>query len=561
MTTGAIALADAERRLTAYLVALWRRSPPLRPWPAEAGAEARPGFDEAVIRLPATLPEIAAYRAALAHIAAHRAFSPRRSAQGLKPLLVAVVSLVEDARVEHLAMRRFPGLRRLWAPFHTAESSPSLIAADLLERLARALFDPDHRDANPWVQTGQALFFAQRDRWDDPDFSLTLGARLAGDLAKTRVQFNTKGHRVDPPYRDDNGGLWRYPDPPQDAQAPDTPLDAARVERIERADSPRRDGPPLPSPDHAPPSGAEPDSATGTPVAQYPEWDHRIGRHRPGFARIVEVAAAPAPLAALPVDEAGLVRRVGALVRAARIGQPERLRRQRDGDGLDLDACIAARAAQRARHTPDPRLYTATHRAPRDVAVLVLLDHSHSTNDGVGDSASTLLDLEKRAVDLLAGVLTEVGDRFALDAFCSNGRAEVRYQRLKPFDTPYDTAARQRLAGLEGRFSTRLGAALRHAGTRLAAQPALRRLLLVVTDGEPSDIDVFDRRHLVEDARKAVAELAGRRIDVVCVALGGDDPAADRPMAHIFGRRNLVPIDRAERLPQALPALYLRLTR
>ena len=153
--------------------------------------------------------------------------------------------------------------------------------------------------------------------------------------------------------------------------------------------------------------------------------------------------------------------------------------------------------------------------------------------------------------------MSGLGDPFAIHAFCSNGREEVRYLRVKDFNEPYDTAAKSRLAGLKGSLSTRIGAALRHAGAELARQLTYRRLLLVVTDGEPSDIDIPDRRYLVEDARKAVANLAHAGIDVFCVGL---DAGGDSYLSRIFGQRNFLVIDRLQRLPEKLPMLYFRLT-
>ena len=102
-----------------------------------------------------------------------------------------------------------------------------------------------------------------------------------------------------------------------------------------------------------------------------------------------------------------------------------------------------------------------------------------------------------------------------------------------------------------------MGAALRHAGNEIAGQLSHRRLILVVTDGEPSDVDVEDRKYLVEDARKAVHELGRQGIDVFCVAL---DSGGDEYLSRIFGRRNAVQIDRVTSLPQQLPMLYFRLT-
>lgn len=549
---GGVALADAERRLKAYVTALWGVDPPLRPLVQDGDPAAmRPRFDADLVQLPAVWPGMDFYRAALAHVGAHRMFSQPRPARGLKPLLTIVVSLVEDARVEHLAMRRLPGLRRLWAPFHRVEPSASLMAADLMERMARALFDPAYRDGNAWVDRGQRLFFERPDRWDDPDFSLMLGGILADDLGKTRVQINARGHRVEPPYRDDNSGLWLYDAPPEPPRDADDPLDAVRLERMEAEQSDRRDGPPQSPPRPAPLAVA--DAAAMRPVARHPEWDHRIGLHRPDFVRVVECLPERRPTPDGPADPR-LTNRVHALVRHAVVARPERWRRQREGDHLDIDACIAAAVARRHGHAPDMRVYRRARRRGRDLSVLLLLDASQSTNDPAGDG--TVLDLERRSADLLAGALAAAGDRFALAGFRSDGREAVQWLPVKRFGDTYDEAARGRLAGLDGRWSTRMGAAIRHAGSLLAGQPTLRRLLLLVTDGEPSDIDCPDPRHLVEDARKAVQEMAGRGIDVVCVALGGD-PGTHH---HIFGRRNVLAVDRVERLPGLLPAVYAKLT-
>ncbi|MBX5454215.1 MAG: VWA domain-containing protein, partial [Acidobacteriia bacterium] len=253
----------------------------------------------------------------------------------------------------------------------------------------------------------------------------------------------------------------------------------------------------------------------------------------------------------------GLVDKLSALIRAAKVSRPERLRRQKEGERLDLDACIAAAVERRQGETPDPRVYMTVTRRGRDLSTLLLLDVSQSTADRLRGAAASVLELEREATVLLAHAMAELGDPFAIRAFCSNGREEVRYYRIKDFATPFGPLAQRRLAGLAAGFSTRIGAAIRHAGHELAACRTHRRLLLVITDGEPSDVDIADRRYLVEDARKAVLSLAHAGIDTFCVGL---DAGGDSYLERIFGRRNVLQIDRIQRLPERLPALYLKLT-
>ena len=248
--------------------------------------------------------------------------------------------------------------------------------------------------------------------------------------------------------------------------------------------------------------------------------------------------------------------RIRRLIKSARVSRPSRLRRQPEGERLDLEASIRAMIDLRAGITPDARVYETSALNHRNLSVLLLLDISESTKDTIRGTSTSVFSIEIAATALVAEAMAGIGDPFAIGAFCSDGREEVRYYRIKDFGAPYGEAAKSRLAGLRGGLSTRMGAALRHAGSELARQQSFRRLLLVVTDGEPSDTDIADRRYLVEDARKAVQALSHEAIDVFCVGL---DSGGDSYLARIFGRRNVIQIDNVTALPQKLPMLYLRL--
>ncbi|MET2831123.1 nitric oxide reductase activation protein NorD [Mesorhizobium shangrilense] len=254
----------------------------------------------------------------------------------------------------------------------------------------------------------------------------------------------------------------------------------------------------------------------------------------------------------------GVANRIARLVKNAKVSRPVRLRGQAQGDRLDLDACILTAIDHRIGVRPDPRVYETRIMRARDLSVLALLDISESTHDRIKDTTSTVIQVERAAVALLSEAIADLGDPFAVHAFCSNGREEVRTYCVKDFRQPYDDAARARLAELRGGLSTRLGAALRHAGAEVAYRRSHRRLILVVTDGEPSDVDIADRNYLVEDARKAVQDLAHGGIDVFCVDLvhsGGENY-----LPRIFGRRGFVTIQKIEALPEKLPMLYFRMT-
>lgn len=560
-----VQFADIERALKAYVTALWGRAPALRTLPP-AGLEApqRPTFDSGIIRVPQTFRGFAGrsardiFHAALAHILAHLQFTRTKFPVGsLKPVQVALVSLIEDARVEQLALSQLPGLARLWRPFHTATSAHAITAPALMARLSRALIDPDYDDPHGWVRKGRELFFADPAAWQDSAISRSIGSLLGNDLGQMRAQFNAKTYVVEPPYRDDNQGLWELP--PAGAPADvDAIYESVRFEEGEAE-----------SADRSSPEGAEgeanraklrpADAEVGIPVARYPEWDFLIGAERRDWATLVEYD--PAEGKATRIEAAlerypEVVYRITALIRAAKVSRPQRLRWQSEGDRLDLEASIAAAIDRRLGLTPNPKVYARLERRYRDLSVLVLMDASQSTNDIVPGLGRPVIEVERDATALLAHAMDRLGDPFAVHAFCSETRENVHYYRIKDFGLPWNTAAKRRLAALTGRLSTRMGTALRHAGQDLAQQMTYRRLVLLVSDGEPSDVDVADRRYLVEDARHAVLQLQHQGIDVFCVGL---DPRGDDYLTRIFGRRNVVQLDRIERLPEKLPLLYFRL--
>ena len=194
----------------------------------------------------------------------------------------------------------------------------------------------------------------------------------------------------------------------------------------------------------------------------------------------------------------------------------------------------------------------------RDISVLVLLDLSESTNDRVAGQEHTVLDLTRQATVLLADAINKVGDPFAVHGFCSDGRHDVEYHRFKDFDQSYNEVPKARLAGMTGQLSTRMGAAIRHATHYLKHQRSAKKLLLVITDGEPADVDVRDPQYLRYDAKKAVEEAGRTGVLTYCMSL---DPRADQYVSRIFGAKNYMVVDQVARLPEKLPLLYAGLTR
>lgn len=555
--------ARLEKRLAMGFNALWNRQPPLRVFNAGQGlpVSRRTSLIGGLVRFPASYAGVTGaqtdllYRAAAAHAGAHLAYSVERfPLRKLKPLQVAIVSLIEDARVEVLALRELPGLSRLWIPFHNARPAGHATAPELMARLSRALIDPAYQDSDQWVAKARNLFRAGQDRLPDPGLSREIGGLLGNDIGQMRLQFNARSYVVEPAYRDDNMGLWDFGDQPgAPADEIDIATDFVRREQREDDDGDRtEDNAGSDRAQHA--RSGESFAVDGVAVASYPEWDYALGRERPEWTTIVECAAEVrhgADVAPAVVDS-NVAREVTALARAASIGRRRRDKRQYEGDVIDLDACIAAAIDRRAGLMPDTRIFQQDVAGPRDLSLLLLLDLSQSTAD-VERSGRSILSVEREAATIMTAAVEAAGDSLAVHGFCSDGRERVRYQRLKDFSEPFDDVVRARLAALSSRHSTRLGAAIRHAGRYLAVRRAFRRVLLVLTDGEPSDIDIQDPHYLTEDARRAVLSLRKEGIDVFAFGLGdGSFRALDR----IAGAHRALRVPRIETLPLQIMQLY-----
>lgn len=285
----------------------------------------------------------------------------------------------------------------------------------------------------------------------------------------------------------------------------------------------------------------------------YPEWNHRTVAYMPAHCRVLEAEAELA-------DDVGRVlntRRADRVRRQFETMRPRRILqlRQRDGNELDLDALIASRVDLAATGRGSDRIYLASCRIERDLSAALLLDTSRSTEADMGGIC--VIDVARDAVSSLAHGLDACGDRFGIWAFSSLRRDRVFLTRCKRFDEPMSPNIDRRIAGLKSGHYTRLGTAIRHAAAQLAEERSAQRLLLVLTDGKPNDLDHYEGLHGIEDSRLAVRE--ARRAGLVVHAVIIDDDGQDW-FARIFGRSGFTLLPTPERLHIALPEIYRSLT-
>lgn len=585
---------DVQRRINMYLRALWGRDFFMKP--TSGDFETREGYkpyiEDYFIHLPdayddfvtpdgQTVSGLEVYRAAAAHAAAHVVYTRDPiSAEALNSWQMAVISVIEDARVETLAIRRFPGLKQLWQRFHTVTPDQSATAGDYLNRLARALLDEGYQDDDPWIAQGRVLFreaLEQPGRLDTNQTSWDIGVTLAHAFLEKRIPFSPRTDVLSAVYRDDNRYFWAFEefdfekaiaagyDKPKQVRKYVSLMEMVNEVDNELAGDDAQEIWVLPTEFYLDQEGVTINELEGkepvSPPFHYSEWDYQIQLERPSWVTVVEKRPKFGELAVIDDIAAQykrLISRMKFLLDAMQPQGVQRIRKLEDGDEIDINAAIRAQIDIRMGMQPDPRIMMRSVRKTRDISVLVLLDLSESTNEKVSGQEYTVLELTRQACVLLADAIAKVGDPFAIHGFCSDGRHDVQYFRFKDFDQPYDDKPRARLAGMTGQLSTRMGAAIRHASHYLRQQKSAKKLLMVITDGEPADVDVRDPQYLRYDTKKAVEEAARAGIITYCMSL---DPRADQYVSRIFGARNYMVVDHVERLPEKLPLLYAGLTR
>lgn len=583
-----------QRRLNIYLRALWGRDFFMRPTSGdyENREGTRPYIEDFMIHIPdahddyrgfdGTGEVIASgldiYRASVAHAAAHLVYSNGHvNPENLSLLSMTISGIIEDAKVERLAIEEFPNLKALWLKFHADLRDAPEVTENVLMRLSRALLDDDYEDEHPFVQLGRQMFFEHPDM-SSANFAREVGVPLTKELDRfDMTEFSPKMLTRQPVYRDDNRFMW-WSDAYDEEAALNASWESQQQVRkkvslmefineveVETAGDDAQEVWVLPTELYPyEDMGVSYNESEGKeqpldPV-HYHEWDYQIQLERPMWATVLERRAKMGDLEiiqALRDQHKPIISRLKFLIESMVPQGLVRVRRQETGDDLDLNAAVQSMVDMRMGMPPNEKVMMRYIRKVRDLSVLVLLDLSASTNDQVRNQDYTVLDFARSATVMLSEALDKIGDPFAVHGFCSNGRHDVHYYRFKDFGEKFTDESRARLASMKGDYSTRMGAALRHAGAHMKLQSQSKKLVLLITDGEPADNDVRDPQYLRFDAKRAVEELNRDGVITYCLSL---DPHADHYVSRIFGAKNFTVIDKVERLPEKLPMLYMSLT-
>jgi len=287
-----------------------------------------------------------------------------------------------------------------------------------------------------------------------------------------------------------------------------------------------------------------------------PEWDWKQRLLKPDQCSLTVLEPRDAAPCTLPDRLAHPARKVRRQLEAIAPGR-RWLRNQPDGSEADLDACLRAMADHKAGHrVGELASYLACERRERDLATLVLADLSMSTDAWV-DNEARVIDVIKDSLMLFSEALAAIGDRFALYGFSSRRRDHIRFSRIKDFAERHGPNVLGRIHALRPGYYTRMGAGIRQATNILARHPASLRLLLILSDGKPNDLDHYEGRYGIEDTRHSLIEARKAGLKPFCVTI---DREGAGYLPHLFGPDGFMVVRKPAELPLVLPRLYSRLT-
>ncbi|MBM12706.1 MAG: hypothetical protein CL759_11580 [Chloroflexi bacterium] len=327
----------------------------------------------------------------------------------------------------------------------------------------------------------------------------------------------------------------------------------------------------------------------------YDEWDFRANDYKPRWCivkeKVVEEGDPNFYTESLKTYTAlsNHIRRQFELI------MPESMRktyRLVDGEDIDLNAALEAWCDLRMGVPPDEKIYWHRNRNRRDVAVVFLLDMSASTAEAIDEGRQMvddrdapddpveymvwlrrrreglvrrnykrIIDLEKEGTTLLINALESIGDTYGIYGFSGYGRENVEFYVIKDINEAFSDKIKRRIDKVTPLHATRMGAAIRHAATKLENQEANTKIMFLISDGRPQDRgysrEGVEKEYAVHDTHMALVEARRKQITPFCLTV---DKAGHDYLKSMCGDMGYEVLADIWSLPERLPMLYRQLT-
>lgn len=287
----------------------------------------------------------------------------------------------------------------------------------------------------------------------------------------------------------------------------------------------------------------------------YDEWDYKKRRYKPDFCKVYPkfITSKSSNYAHKTLLENAKTKNELFKLFAQVHNEYEKVNRVVSGEEIDFDAVTDAFAEINAKRTPSDKIYTSKRKRKKDLSVLILMDTSLSS-DGYTNNEH-VLSVEQKAVLLFGEVLSQYNISFQVDTFSSRTRNNCSYNHIKTFDESW-MKTRDRIGAIEAEGYTRIGTALRHAGSLIGQQATQRKWIILLSDGKPNDYDTYEGRYGIEDVKQTLRELDQKHINTFSLAI---ESQAKYYLPQMFGHNNYNVLPKTADLPMAFSKFYKRI--
>ena len=285
------------------------------------------------------------------------------------------------------------------------------------------------------------------------------------------------------------------------------------------------------------------------------EWDYKKNAYLENYVKIKPIITTNIKAISIPKRLTKIVKRVQ---NELDLMELDRIKKTNlaYGDEVNIDSWIDYQGHQN-KEGHNQKFFETFEKKTRDMSTLILADVSLSTEAGI-TSEIRVIDMIKDGLMVFSEALERLQDRFAIYAFSSLKNTNVRFHIIKNFKEKYSNLILGRIDSIKPGYYTRLGAAIRESTKILNNQKSANKLLLIVSDGKPNDVDKYDGRYGIEDTKKAIMEAKKKGITPFCVTI---DLEAKDYLTHLFGKNGFVVIRDTKKLPKVLPEIYMNLTK
>ena len=285
------------------------------------------------------------------------------------------------------------------------------------------------------------------------------------------------------------------------------------------------------------------------------EWDYKKNAYLINYVKIKPIITTNIQAIQIPKRLTKIVKRVQSELDLMELDRIKKTNLSY-GDEVNIDSWIDYQGHQN-KEGHNQKFFETFEKKTRDMSTLILADVSLSTEAGI-TSEIRVIDMIKDGLMVFSEALERLQDRFAIYAFSSLKNTNVRFHIIKNFKEKYSNLILGRIDAIKPGYYTRLGAAIRESAKILNNQKSANKLLLIVSDGKPNDVDKYDGRYGIEDTKKAIMEAKKKGITPFCVTI---DLEAKDYLTHLFGKNGFVVIRDTKKLPKVLPEIYMNLTK